>query len=237
MIYASRMSAKVDSAAVQDGYQLYHHCFIFTKEGQWTVVQQGINEQNRWARRYHWSNEGLMDFVSEPHKAVCCDYKAEALNMVAAESDGARSACHRLVLEGEKKVLQDFEKVRELVLPRRHPVSMSDIRPENLRKIITKTYEKKPSNFESLLVSEGVGPKTIRALALISELIYGKSPSFRDPARFSFAHGGKDGHPYPVDRTNYDRSIDVLRKAVKDADVGRTERLKALKRLSSFQSG
>ena len=236
LIYTSKTVAKVDSAALQDGYQLYQHTFIFDREGNWTVVQQGMNTATCWARRYHWSNEGLKDFVSEPHKAICCDHKGETLNMVAAESDEARTACVKVVQEGEKKVLRDFEKAKELILPQRHNVSLSDIKPKNLKKIIEKTYEKNPQNFESLLVTEGVGPKTIRALALISELIYGKKPSFKDPVRFSFAHGGKDGHPYPVNRPVYDKSIEILKKAVNEAKVGRSERLKAFKRLSSFQS-
>ena len=234
LVYASKMTAKVDSAALQDGYQLYQHNFIFDTCGNWVVVQQGMNTETKWARRYHWSGEGLESFVSDPHKAVCCDYRGEALNMVAGESEKARSRCVEVVLEGEKKAVKDFLKTQELKLPRHHHVSLSDIRPENLSKILLRTYEKRPKDFESLLILEGVGPKTVRALALISELIYGEKPSFKDPVRFSFAHGGKDGHPYPVDRENYDNSIDILRRAVNEAKMGRSEKLKALRRLSSF---
>lgn len=236
LAYASKAVAKVDSAALQDGYQLYQHTFIFDASGRWSVVQQGMNTGTRWARRYHWSSEGLEDFVNEPHKAVCCDHTGSALNMVAGESREARARCHEIIGKGEARVLRDFKTVTDTILPRRHSVSLGEIRPENLRKIVVKTYERHPEDFEKLLMSEGVGPKTIRALALISELIYGAAPSFRDPVRFSFAHGGKDGHPYPIDRGSYDRSIGILHAAVKEARIGHTDRIKAFKRLHKFIS-
>lgn len=235
LIYASRMSAKVDNTALQDGYQLYHHNLIFTRKGQWAVVQQGMNEGNRYARRYHWLGSHVSDFVCEPHSAICCDQKAKVLNLVDRESQECREASTTISREDPDKVLKELEKARsKLTLPRTHPVSLDDIHPDRLRKILLSTYDRQPQSFETLLGIRGVGPKTIRSLSLMSELLYGVKASVRDPVRFSFAHGGKDGHPYPVDRKNYDLSIDFLRKAVDQSRVGRTEKLQALKRLRSL---
>lgn len=231
LIYASRMSAKVDSCALQDGYQLYHHCFIFTKEGSWTVVQQGMNTDLRLARRYHWLSKDVTDFVCEPHKAICCDKKGIVLNMVAKESDACRKTSSQLAREVPSKIIYEFNQIKKLNLARHHFVSLDDIKSQNLQRILERTYEEKPNNFEELLGVKGVGPKTIRSLSLISEIVYGKPASFRDPVRFSFAHGGKDGHPYPVNRKQYDLSIQILKDAVAQANIGRTEKLEALKRL------
>lgn len=231
LIYASRMSAKVDNTAVQDNFQLYHHSFIFTKTGTWAVIQQGMNTENRWARRYHWLSEGLTDFVCEPHQAICCDHRGKVLNMVAEESAACRRMSAQLCLVRPDKVVSEF---KSLTLARHHTVSLNDIQPENFRRILLKTYEREPENFEQLLGIEGVGAKTIRALALISELIYAQGPSFRDPVRFSFAHGGKDGHPYPVDKVEYDRSIQILKETVNAAKIGQYDKLKAIRRLNNF---
>jgi hypothetical protein len=193
-----------------------------------------MNVERRWARRYHWLGDDVKDVVCEPHKAVCCDHTAKVLNMVAQESAPCRAASASLAAEDPDKVVAEFAKIETLELPRRHEVSLSDIKAKNLRKILQRTYEAKPCDFESLIGTEGVGPKTVRALALISELVYGRPASCRDPARFSFAHGGKDGHPYPVDRAQYDLSIETLKCAVNLAKVGRSEKLKALRRLGEW---
>jgi hypothetical protein len=235
LVYASRISAKVDSAAVQDGYQIYQHCFIFTKNGQWCVVQQGMNEENGYARRYHWLGEAVKDFVCEPHNAICCDQRGEVLNMVAEESGPSRASSTEIAREEPQKVLDELKKVVTLDLPRRHIVLLSHVESTRMKKIFLKTHEQQPENFERLLGTAGVGPKTIRALSLLGELIYGAKPSFRDPARFSFAHGGKDGHPYPVDKATYDRSIEILRDGLRKAKLAPTEREKALRRLAAFQ--
>ncbi len=237
LVYASRMSAKVDNTAVQDGYQLYHHTFIVDKSGRWAVVQQGMNDRTRWARRYHWLGESVNDFVCEPHNAVCCDHKGEVLNMVARESEKAREVSVEISRVNPEKVLEEYRRVEKLSLPAHHDIRGKEIRPENLKKILLSTYEKRPGNFEELLGIQGVGPRTIRALALISELVYGEKPSLRDPARFSFAHGGKDGHPYPVNRSVYDGTISFLNDAVSRAKIGRSEKLKAFKRLTAYTSG
>lgn len=232
LVYASRISAKVDSVCLQDGYQLYHHCFIFTKQGNWAVIQQGMNTNTRWARRYHWLKSEVRDFVCEPHKAICCEHTSRILNMVAKESGDCRNSSVALATEKPNRVVDEFSRIKQLDLSRHHAVSPDDIKPENLRKILEKTYEVRPDNFETLLGIEGVGPKTIRALALLSELIYGKPASFRDPVRFSFAHGGKDGHPYPVDKKQYDLSVRTLKSAVALSRIGRSEKMHALQRLS-----
>lgn len=234
LVYASRMSAKVDSAAVQDGYQLYHHAFFFTPAGAWAVVQQGMNDANGMARRYHWLASSLESFVNEPHAAVCADAQAPTLNLVAAESDGARGHSAELAREKPGVVLSALKDLPLLAMPRRHAVLIADVSAQHLDKILLKTYERAPENFETLLGMEGVGAKTLRALALASEVIYGTPASTRDPARFSFAVGGKDGFPYPVNLETYDKTVDVLRAAVNKANIDRSERVKALKRLVEY---
>jgi hypothetical protein len=234
LIYASRMSAKVDSAAVQDGYQIYHHSFFFTPSGQWAVVQQGMNEETRYARRYHWFSQGVKDFVCEPHWAVCCDQRKEGLNLVAQESEKTRQTIIELSHEKPEFLITEGKKLNELYLQKEHPVPMEKIRLERLEKIFVQVYDESPKNFEELLGIQGVGPKSLRALSLISDLIYGVKPSFRDPTRFSFAHGGKDGHPYPVDRKVYDQTIEVLKGAIDKARVGDREKVEAIQRLRSF---
>jgi hypothetical protein len=237
LVYSSRMSAKVDSAAVQDGYQIYHHLFVFNRGGDWGVIQQGMNTDNRFARRYHWLSEGLYDFVCEPHKAVCCDVRGETLNMVARESVGARETSASVAREKPEAVIRDIKKMQSLELPLRHDVRVEDINPDRLKGILLKTYEGQPVDFERMLAMKGMGPKTVRALALVSELVYGEEPSRRDPARYSFAHGGKDGHPYPVNRATYDSSIDFLSEAIRQARIGRGEKLAAFRRLHLVSGG
>ncbi len=234
LINASRLVAKVDNCALQDGYQLYHHTFFFTFNGTWCVIQQGMNPQNRYARRYHWISEGLEDFCSEPHKAVCCDRKGRPLNLVASESSGSRRAITELSRQHPEEVLKELKPVKKLILPQRHDITLQDLAPEKLHKVLIKTYERQPQEFKDLLLVRGLGPKGLRALSLVAELIYGEAPSFKDPARFSFAHGGKDGRPYPVNRELYDRTISVLKECVWAASIGRTEKLKAVRRLDAL---
>jgi hypothetical protein len=235
LVYASRMAAKVDNNALQDGYQLYHHTFFFTSRGSWSVVQQGMNEENRYARRYHWLGEAVTDFVCEPHSAICSQGKSDVLNLVAGESETARSTiAHIAAEERPEKLVEQLEKLKHLELPRRHYLRPEDVKPERLFKIFVKTYERQPEDFKVLLGMEGVGAKTLRALSLISELVYEVPVSLRDPARYSFAHGGKDGHPYPVDRKTYDTSIEILHRALERARVGDTEKIAAFRRLKNW---
>lgn len=237
LVYASRMSAKVDSAAVQDGYQIYHHSFFFTPAGDWAVVQQGMQETSRTARRYHWLGSRVTDFVCEPHTAICSQRPAQmVLNLVAAEAGGARGAAATVARQDPAAVRRELGRILSLEMPARHHVDIrKDIAPRNLQKVLIRTYESQPADFEALLALDGVGPRSLRALALIAELAHGEPASLRDPARFSFAHGGKDGHPYPVDRETFDRSIEWLRDAVAQARLGGDERLRALRRLAKWE--
>lgn len=234
LVYASRMSAKVDSAAVQDGYQLYHHAFFFTPSGAWCVVQQGMNDSNGMARRYHWLSAQVESYVNEPHAAVCAEAQAPTMNLVAAESAPVRETSADLARQTPDVVLKALTSMPALTMPKRHAVLVADVNPQYLQKILLKTYDRAPENFETLLGMEGVGARTLRALALVSEIIYGTPASTRDPARFSFAHGGKDGFPYPVDTGTYDKTVEVLRAAVTKAGIDRSERVAALKRLVKF---
>ncbi|MBA7713934.1 hypothetical protein ES703_122945 [subsurface metagenome] len=233
LVYASRMSAKVDSSAVQDGYQLYHHTFLFTTSGSWAVVQQGMNGATRYARRYHWLGETVFNFVNEPHSAILSEAKGQALNLVAGESDPARTTIADIAIkEKPHNILTELKKLKTLELPSHHYLSTHDLHPDSLSKILLSTYDRQPQDFEQLLGLRGVGPKTIRALSLISELVYGVAPSYQDPARYSFAHGGKDGIPYPVDRKTYDQSIELLCKAINKTKLGIREKNEAVNRLN-----
>ncbi len=232
LICASKMTAKVDNSALQDGYSIYHHTIIFTSKGEWSVVQQGMNETNRMARRYHWFSNELKDFTCEPHKGIITDGFTNPLNMVSKDSAGARKVSAEIASDYPEKTLLELKKIRELKMPSRHYIIGSDLNLNKLKKPLKLAFERQPEDFESLLGIRGVGAATIRSLALIGELLYGEKPSFEDPARYSFAHGGKDGIPYPVDRENYTRSILYLKKAVSMAKVGDNARLKLLKRLA-----
>lgn len=240
LIYASRMAAKIDNNAIQDNYNLYHHCFVFSSRGNWVVIQQGMNASDRMARRYHWLSFKVESFVNEPHSAICCDRKEkDVLNMVAKESEEARKISVDLVKDNiasklsKQKSLKTFllnENVKFLKLPKNHEVVIDEKTIESLRK----AYEIQPNNYEELIAIKGIGPKAIRALALISELVYGKPASWEDPAKYSFAHGGKDGHPYRVNKKIYDKSIQILRDAIEQAELGNREKLNAIRRLEEF---
>lgn len=237
LAYNSRMAAKVDSAAVQDGFGIYHHSFFLTSEGEWSVVQQGMRGNDGTARRYHWLGSQVKDFVNEPHTAIASDAQSETvLNMVAAESAQARSASAEFARQEPHVIDREIARVITMALPSRHWVDIKqDVNPAHLRKVLVSTYEANPQNFEQVLAVSGVGPKAVRALALVSDVVYGSPASMRDPARFSFAHGGKDGHPYPVNREVYDHTVDWLREAVNKARIGQTDKMKALKRLADWQ--
>jgi uncharacterized protein len=258
LVYASRMAAKVDSAAVQDGYQLYHHTFFFTRAGHWSVVQQGMSDESATARRYHWLSESLQSFVNEPHQAICSDRRAVTLNLVSEEHEPVRAASVELAAGSPDRVMDvvrryvhggprrssgrggasalslPFEEAPTLDMPKRHALMLQDVDPRHLHTVLLSTYARAPENFETLLGLEGVGARTLRALALVSEVIWGTPASTRDPARFAFAHGGKDGTPFPVDRATYDRTIDALHRAMAKAHVDRSDKVDALKRLGRF---
>jgi hypothetical protein len=237
LAYNSRMAAKVDSAAVQDGFDIYHHSFFLSSDGEWAVVQQGMREHDGNARRYHWLGSRVSDFVNEPHAAIASDAQEQTvLNLVAAESADSRTASSEFARLEPRLVDREIARVITLALPSRHWVDVQkDINPAHLRKVLLSTYEAAPQNFEQMLAVPGVGAKAVRALALVAEVVYGSPASVKDPARFSFAHGGKDGHPYPVNRDVYDHSVEWLREAVSKAKIGRSEQLHALKRLADWR--
>ena len=254
LIYASKMAAKVDSALIQDGYQVYHHNFLFTKSGEWTVIQQGMKTESQTARRYHWLSSNVNDFIEEPHSGIISDIKLKPLNLVAKESRENKEISTELVKEEPKTFLKDMKLISEksnvLIRQKRisgfaemelydkefhwHPVVEEKFDLKRLGKTIFFAKEQNPQNFENLLSLKGIGPKTIRALSLVAEIIYGAKPSYEDPARYSFAHGGKDGTPYFVERKIYDKTIEVIEKGIKMAKISNREKIEAQRRLSSF---
>jgi len=240
--YSSKVIAKVDSALVQDSYNLYHHVFVFTDKGKYSVIQQGMNDY--YARRYHWLSDNIKEFVEEPHSAICCDKKEQdVLNMTAKESEGNREICVDLIKDNPKhlekyikrpaqKTLTEFSgDVEEFTFAPRHDIiNMNKINMQTLRK----AYEIQPKNYEELVAIKGVGAKTIRSLALISDLVYGKRASWKDPVKYTFAHGGKDKIPYPVDRKLMDNNTKLLKNAIRQAKLGENDKINAIKRLAGF---
>jgi hypothetical protein len=246
---ASRMSAKVDNTAVQAGYQLYHHAFFIANNKKWAVVQQGMCSEDRTARRYHWLSDNVRSFVLEPHSAIVSDVKRNAaLNMTAKESEGCRKVSVDLVREEPKRLIRmlqsvrpEFQKSLSEWLPKseddpwaKHPfTSLSMPRSINW-KTLREIYEFQPRDYEELLGWRGVGPATVRGLALVADVIYGEKPSWKDPVKYSFAYGGKDGVPYPVDRKAMDESVQILKHAVEEARIGNNEKTRSLRALMQF---
>ena len=236
MIHSSKMVAKVDNTALQDGYQLYHHNFVFTEDGKWCVIQQGMDPASKYARRYHWISDEVKSFVETPGSAVCCDHRTNPLNMVAPTSKETRKVSLDLIKDNPKKLEKYIRKKRKqknlfeygFTMPRRHIIDLRDFTG------LMNAYEFQPKNYEELLAIKGMGPKSIRALALLSDIIYGAEPSWEDPVKYSFAHGGKDGTPYPVDRKTMDSSIQMLKTGLEEARIGNREKLKAMKRLKDY---
>jgi hypothetical protein len=240
LVQASRLSAKVDSSALQDGFQVYHHTFLFTGDGTWAVVQQGMNGPTGKARRYHWLTATRFD--SDPHAAVAGPSAAGAtspplMNLVAAEGEENRQVSAALSRDHPRKIVKEIERMRSLSMPHRHEVLLSEIHPDRLERVLVAAYERQPEDYTALLAVPGVGAKGLRALALVAELAYGQPASVRDPVSYAFAHGGKDGTPFPVDRGTYDATIESLRRALAEARAGRTEKVAALKRLARLESG
>ncbi len=246
--YASRMSAKVDNSAIQAGYNLYHHAFFMNESGKWAVVQQGMSAEDRTARRYHWIQlaEDDYSFIIEPHNAIVGDVRREvALDMTARESEGCRKVSIDVAKEKPKSVIRMLESIRpayqkslqEWIPGASWKEYATDVLslPRNLNwKAVKRAYEFQPRNYEELLGIRGIGSATVRALALISELIYGEKPSWRDPVKYSFCVGGKDGVPFPVNRTAYDETISILKNALEQARLGNKERINAVKRLKTL---
>jgi hypothetical protein len=227
----SRLSAKVDNTAIQDGYNLYLHSFIVSNEGQWTVVQQGMKTQGTTARRYHWHSASLTSFVEEPHTSICGENQGNILNMVAKEAVPAQSSMIDMTHESPERMMRE---IRNLTMPNHHDVRGADVDLKRLGSMLWLAHEKQPRDFEELLLLEGLGPRTLQSLALVSEVIYGTPSRFTDPARFSFAHGGKDGHPFPVPIKIYDETLTTLRGAIDKAKLGVGDKQQAIKSLSEL---
>jgi hypothetical protein len=239
---ASRLVAKVDSAAVQDGFELYLHGFFVTDDGKWTVVQQGMNGDKKQARRYHWHSENLKSFVDEPHTAIDGPVQGEIVNLTDKRAEMSRASQLELLANlGPDRIVAELADLSgetpaqgllpHLIMPAHHDVRSSDVFTRRLHATLAAAAERGPVDFPDLLLTSGVGARTIRSLAMVAEIVHGAPYRFGDPARFSLAHGGKDRHPYPVPIKVYDETIRVMKSAVRGAKLGRGEEIGALKRL------
>lgn len=261
LINSSKLVAKVDSTAVQDGFQLYMHNFVLSDEGDWTVIQQGMNIESKTARRYHWSSENLKSFIEEPHTGITGENQGLILNLTAKDAKETRSHILDFSKENPDKMIKEIQNVfkheeninkinsikndniliaqnktiasetRSIVMPHHHEVRAKDVNLKRLGAVLATAYESQPQNFEGLLLTLGLGPRTIQSLTLVSEVIYGTPSRFTDPARFSFAHGGKDGHPFPVPLKIYDDSIRILHESIERSKLGYKDKSECIKRL------
>jgi hypothetical protein len=227
----SRLTAKVDNTAIQDGFQLYQHNFIVNNKGEWCVIQQGMNDNSGTARRYHWHSENLQSFINEPHTFIYGQNQGKILNLTAATAADTREKSLLIVNEHPERVLKE---INHLVMPNHHDVRMKDVNMKRLGAMLWVAHENKPQDFEELLMLKGMGPRTIQSVALVSEIIYGTPTRFDDPARFSFAHGGKDGHPFPVPINVFDETISTLQSAIQRARIGNSDKMDAIKKLSEI---
>lgn len=230
LVRCSKLSAKVDNTAVQDGFQLYLHSFVVTQEGEWAVIQQGMNGNSRMARRYHWLSSALQSFMEEPHTSVCGKNLGFILNLTDKLATPTKAGILELTKETPDKLMREVS----IILPRHHEVKAEDVNLKRLGAALLLAHETNTSDMESLLLLEGVGPRTLQSLTLVSEVIHGTPSRFSDPARFSFAHGGKDGHPFPVPTSVYDETIEVFNKAIHRAKMGDNDKSDALKNLSKI---
>ena len=231
LVRTSRLTARVDNNAVADGFQIYLHGFVVSREGQWTVVQQGLNPTSRMARRYHWHSPAVRDFTCEPHTAIVGKPGGLIRNLVDHRAKPAQEALLTIVREDPDRTLAE---ARRLVMPADHDVRPRDVDLKRLGAVLAVAHERELRDFASLLLVEQLGPRTLQSLALIAEVIHGAPTRFTDPARFSFAHGGKDGHPFPVPLSTYDDSLRILRRGIEAARLGHTERRDGIARLDRF---
>ena len=257
LVYASKTSAKVDNTALQDGFQLYHHNLIFTKDGSWAVVQQGMNPLAKKARRYHWFSpnlkeiSGKKDFIEEPHSGIASQVKVKPLNLTAKASQKNRQISSQMVKDGPQTFLRDISLIQKstkslssggqltlMEMPDlefyHHPVEKEKFDLKRLKKTIFLANQYQPEDFEDLLKIGGIGPRTIRALSLVSEMIYGAKPSYEDPARYTFAYGGKDGTPFPVDQDTYDETLAIIEKGIRKSGISYREKVEAIQRLNKI---
>jgi hypothetical protein len=224
----SRLTARVDNNAVADGFQLYLHSFVITDTGEWAVVQQGMNAESHLARRYHWHSTTVRDFTSEPHTAIVGKPQGLILNLVDRRAASAQAA---LVTIATEPVESSMKEIRKLTMPAHHDVRASDVDLKRLGAVLAVAHTREIRDFASLLLVEGLGPRTLQSLALVAEVIHGTPSRFADPARFSFAHGGKDGHPFPVPLKTYDDSLAILRASLAATRLQRSEKIDAFRRL------
>jgi hypothetical protein len=231
LVRASRLTARIDNNAVDDGFQIYLHSFVLSADGEWAVVQQGMNERTRLARRYHWHSPAVRDFTAEPHTAIVGASQGIIRNLVDRRAEPARDALLAIAREDPGKTVAE---VRRLEMPAHHDVRAKDVHAKRLGAVLALAHERDLRDFASFLLLEQLGPRTLQSLALIAEVVHGAPARFEDPARFAFAHGGKDGHPFPVPLKVYDDSIGVLRRALAAARVGHSEKLHGMKRLDTL---
>ena len=231
LVRTSRLTARIDNNAIADGFQIYLHSFVVTSNGEWAVVQQGLNERSGTARRYHWHSASVVDFVAEPHTAIVGPPQGMIMNLVDAQAQPAQDALLEIAREKPEKTL---EAARRLRMPAHHEVLEQNIDLKRLGAVLAVAYERDLHGFAELLLLEKLGPRTLQSLALIAEVVYGAPYRFSDPARFSFAHGGKDGHPFPVPLKTYDESIDWLRNSLDGAKIGDNDKIDGLRRLEHF---
>ena len=231
LVRTSRLTARIDNNAIADGFQIYLHNFVVTADGEWAVVQQGLNDRSGMARRYHWHSATVRDFVAEPHTGIVGEHQGTIMNLVDAGARPAQSALLEIAHERPEKTLIA---ARHLKLPAHHEVREKNVDLKRLGAVLAVAYERDLHDFAELLLLENLGPRTLQSLALVAEVVHGAPSRFADPARFSFAHGGKDGHPFPVPLNTYDESINFLRKSLDAAKVGDREKIDGFRRLEGF---
>jgi hypothetical protein len=231
LVRTSRLAARIDNNAIADGFQIYLHNFIVTSTGEWAIVQQGLNDRSGMARRYHWHSASVKDFVEEPHTGIVGENQGTIMNLVDARAKPAQIALLDLMHQHPEKTL---ESIPHLSLPDHHEVRAGDVDLKRLGAVLAVAYEKDLRDFASLLLLENLGPRTLQSVALVAEVIHGAPIRFSDPARYSFAHGGKDGHPFPVPEKTYDETLNVLRSALDAAKIGDREKLDGFARLHRF---
>jgi hypothetical protein len=231
LVRTSRLTARIDNNAIADGFQIYLHTMALSAQGEWTVVQQGMNDANGMARRYHWHSASVRDFTSEPHTGIVGEHQGTIMNLVDASAKTAQNALLSIAAEHPDSTLRT---ARQLLVPRRHEVRAEDIDLKRLGAVLAVAYEREFHDFASLLLLENLGPRTLQSLALIAEAVHGAPTRFSDPARFSFSLGGKDRHPFPVPLKTYDESISVLRVSLDAARLGDREKLDGFRRLEKF---
>ncbi|KYK22532.1 hypothetical protein AYK21_03840 [Thermoplasmatales archaeon SG8-52-2] len=244
--YSSRMAAKVDNNAIQDGHNLYHHNFFLSEDGYWTVIQQGLNNDTNYARRYHWFSEQVDSYICEPHDGIVGNKSNfKVLDMVSKNSNSCQKTCVDLLRDNPRHLLNDWVKLSKI----QSQTTLDDWQNSNKKhnniecldmprsinwKKMKEIYDFQPKNYEELIGMKGVGPRTVRALALISDLIYGEQPSWQDPVKYSFTVGGKDGVPYPVDRKAMDETTEIIKSGIKQAKIDNKTRFSALRRLHKY---